>query len=264
MKRSPAHARRLTVSGGYAFSLIEVLVASAVLSLVVVLLVQIIGMSTEAIGRSRKKLDAAAQARLFLDRLGMDLSARLTRSDLPVDFDTKTGNDSLRFYTEVLGYQGQRRLSLVSYRIHEANDARSYQAERSAAGTDWGSSSVIAFGQGSSIPPVDGDYEVLADGVFRMEICYVKKADGKLTNSKPATKDIAAIVVAVAAIDADSRKIMADGDLENLAKKLPEPTEGEDPMSAWRNAMAQPGFTSGTKLKAAQSVDVYQRYFSLP
>ncbi len=265
MRALEIQVRHAGLSGRKAFSLIEVLVATAVLSLVVVLLVQIIGLSTEAIGRSKRKLDAAGQARLFLDRLGMDLSSRIARADLPMDFSSGPGNDGLRFYTEVSGYQGQRRVSLVSFRIHEGAGDRAYQAERSAAGTDWAQVKALPFGETNTPVPVDSDYEVLADGVFRMEISYVKKSDGQLTNIQPPLKDIAAIVVAVAALDENSRKILASGDLKKLADKLPDAGENKDPITAWRQTISQPDFASDiNKLKATQSIDIYQRYFPLP
>jgi len=257
-------ARHRHPRGG--FTILEILVATAVLALIMLLIVQIISSSGDTIGHTRRKLDAAAQARLFLDRLGMDLAARVAREDAPLEISNPAGDDSLRFYAEAAGYQGDRNISLIGYRINAAGaQDRRHRAERGATGGDWTGAATLPLGSASPPAAIDADYEVLSDGVFRMEIRYQKKSDGSLTDIRPAsTGDIAALVVAVAAIDDQGRRLLSDAQLGQLAGALPDPPAGQDPLSAWKGAMAQPGFAAGLPLRALRSVDVYQRYYPFP
>jgi len=251
--------------GKQAFTLLEVLVASAVLAMLMVLLAQMISATSDTIARTRRKINAAAQARLFLDRLGMDLSGLIARSDLPLEFINTTGNDSLRFYAEASGYSGNRRVSLLAYRVQENNPDRYYQAERGATGADWTSATSPPFAATTPAAANNADYEVLSAGVFRMEICYVQKSDGKLTHIPPPDiADISALVVAVATMDDESRALLSSSQLKNLSQALPNPTEGQSPLARWQDALRQSGFASSMPHKAVESIELHQRYYPLP
>lgn len=246
------------------FTLLELIASIAVFSLLVVMLSQIISSSGEVIRKSRDKLERAGQARQVLDRLGMDLATRLVRSDVTQELLKAPGNDSLRFYSEMNGYAGQRRVALIGYRIQQATGDRSYQLERGATGCDWEGSSVLSLAAPSLPAPVDADYEVLSGKIFRMEFCFLRKSDGKLTNIPPAQiSDIAAIVVAVAAIDSAGRLLLTDTQLQKLVEDLPDPAEGENPGTLWQQALTKPGFGTGLPLKAIQAIDIHERYYPL-
>jgi type II secretory pathway pseudopilin PulG len=244
------------------FTLLEVLVSTVVLMLLLVLVAQIVGVTGDAIGRTRSKMAAAGEARLFLDRLGADLAVRVTRSDVPVEFINAAGNDTLRFYAEADGYGGDRGVSLVGYRVQESSSDRYFQVERGATGSNWDGN---PLGAGSLPTTNDADYEVLSDGIFRMEICYLKKSDGSLTNVRPAlVGDIAALVVGVAVIAKESRAKLSDAQIKELADALPDPADGDAPVIGWRNALEQTGFASGVPREAVKAVECYQRAYPLP
>jgi len=125
--------------------MVELLVSIAVIALIVTMINRLVGSISQAVTTNTKQLDAAAQARLVFDRLGMDLLARPRRTDLGVAF-TKGGNndsDSIAFYSTVTGYNlvgsgsnGTRDLSVVSYRIQNSAE-RVYQLERGASAPDY-------------------------------------------------------------------------------------------------------------------------------
>ena len=62
----------LAVRSISAFTLIEMLVACAVLSIVVVLVAQMVSSATSVTGASRKRVDADDQARMVFDRMEGD------------------------------------------------------------------------------------------------------------------------------------------------------------------------------------------------
>jgi len=247
-----------------AFTLLEMLVAMAVLALLAVIIAQMISSSSDVISRSRKDLDSAGQARMILDRFGMDMASRIARDDLPDNFSKADGNDSIEFYGEVPSYQEGRKVARIGYRVQEDQAGREYQVERGVSGFDWSGAAGLEMGAATFQSPLDSDYEVLADAVFRMEFCYLRKSDGALTNVRPARKsDIAAVVVAVAILDAKSRNLVTTGELKQLADALPDNVEESDPLTTWQKALLQPSFGGGVSLKAIQSIDVYQRsYFT--
>lgn len=94
----------------YAFTLTELLISIAVLTLVVLLVARLFDSATSIITRGNKRFDADEEARLVLDRIGIDLGNMVRRPDL--DFFGKdssanqsmNGNDQLAFYSGVPGY----------------------------------------------------------------------------------------------------------------------------------------------------------------
>ncbi len=67
---------RLRGRNASGFTLVEVLVAAAVMALLFVVLSQVIAMTRQAISLNTGKLDASGQARAVFDRLAKDLSAK--------------------------------------------------------------------------------------------------------------------------------------------------------------------------------------------
>jgi prepilin-type N-terminal cleavage/methylation domain-containing protein len=267
--------------GDRGFTLVEMLVAMAVLGLLGVFLAQVVALTGRATSAASKHLDATGQARLVFDRLGQDLAARPTRSDLTMSFTKATGNDSFQFYSQVLGYSGARQVAAVGYRIQESQGitpSRFYQLERGAAGTDWGPAasanpllqflpSVFAAPQTS-----DPNYDVLAGGVFRLEFCYLLNT-GELstTSASPPNSsgsqtysDVVGLVVALGVLDSRSRELISDTQLQQLSQALPDCTAGQDPISGWSADMAQTGFASGIPKPVIQNVRIYQRIFYVP
>ncbi|HEY8965675.1 MAG TPA: prepilin-type N-terminal cleavage/methylation domain-containing protein, partial [Candidatus Methylacidiphilales bacterium] len=158
------------------FSVLELLVSVTVLSILVLILSQIVVLTGQAIGANTRKLDGAGQTRLFFSRLESDLAQRPRRPDLGMTVVKAAGNDSLRFYSGVGGYSGSRMVSLVGYRVQETAAGRLFQLERGVAGSGWAPSpsagQPLFLSQSLAAPP-DADYEVLARGIFRMEISYL-------------------------------------------------------------------------------------------
>jgi len=121
-------------------------------------------------------------------------------------------------------------------------------------------------------------YDAIGSQVFRLEICY-QKTDGSftLTPPRPTTSgsltNTSAIIVAIAVIDAKSRKLITNaGQWTSLIAAFPDPTTANltasSPVlmdSLWNTALQSSTFpsTAGIPAAAAAHIKIYQRFYYL-
>lgn len=238
-------------------TILELLVATAVLALLVLLIAQLFNSASSVTTHNNKRLDADAQARGVLDRMGVDFGRAVLLPD--VDYFVKTpvdpmiGNDQIAFYAETQGYypatgvEKQSPISLVGFRI-KASDS---MLERLGKGLLWN-----GVASGASIPMVyaplklkdtwpaatnqdaEASYEPFGPQVFRFEYGYVLQgvtlADGTVLPSifskvpwdtrsgvghteLDGFRDVAAITVTIAVIDPKSRALVSASELNSLS-----------------------------------------------
>lgn len=289
-----------------AFTILELLVAVAILAILVILIAQLVQSGSSVIARSRGHLSADSQAREVFSRIGRDLAG------MPVSIDhapvVSAKNDKMFFYSESPGFttlatDQASTLSLVGYRVNT-----NAQMERLGSGLGWTSASAPVFlsyatntlatnsapigastlegawgsvlGSGSSYEGTSSDYHLIADGIFRVAFTF-RKSDGSyvlpyvLLNSsssdasKGVLSGVTSVIVTLAVLDADSRKIASD--VAGLAGALPDPTQanldaGELPAEVWEKVVrnsASFANAAGIPLAAASKVKIYQRSFPL-
>ena len=233
--------------------MIEILVAIAVLALMSALLLQMVSMSSSAVSSSTKKLDGLAGARFALDRIGLDLGAGVKRKEVNSLFEKKQGNDAFAFYSEVDAYNGQRKISGVGYRI-QSSAGQPFHLERGVRGEGWNETFPKA-----APSMTDLDFDVLAEGVLRLEFAYVTK-NGQFVSDQSLTdlSNVSAVVVAVAVLDSASRKMLTEAEVGRLSDALKDaPSNGKDLISAWEAQL----YASGLPLRAIQNVRIFQRFF---
>lgn len=270
-----------------AFSLLEILVAVAVLLLIVVLMAQMLNSVSSTTSNSQKGIDAVGDAQLAFDRLSFDFARMLRRTDVDYSFSKRDGNDRFSFYTAEPGfYTGPettpRVLSVAGFRVAAGPDGAP-RLERGALNLSWSGSGgrtqvfvpvdgngaqIQKFDTPNSLPVLDdgqpGEYQALADQVFRMEISYLTR-DGGLRKSFPTSlSDLSAIVVAIAVLDPKSRLLVTD--YTALISAFPDAEDGRDLLALWTPVAEDPGLAARTGIpqSAAQAVRVYQRTFPLP
>ncbi len=125
------------------FTLVEVLVATAVLALLVVLVAQMVSSATLVTTGSRKRMDADSQARAVFDRIAADVAGMVLRPDVDFIFSKNPGNDTVFFYSESpgffhgnSGFEEHSPLSLVGYRVNPDSDPP-LSLERLGKGLAW-------------------------------------------------------------------------------------------------------------------------------
>lgn len=168
------------------FTLLETIVACAVFILLAALIMQVLIATSQSTRLSVRSLEAAGQARLTLDRIGMDLAGALRRKD--AFFGPGTNNANLLLFLSFVqsasgpasSPSGNRGLSSIAYRM--ANDPANgnriclQRGSKALHWSDAGFAGLGADGQPVAIPtglqPAQADFDVLASGVLRMCIGY--------------------------------------------------------------------------------------------
>lgn len=146
------------------FTLAEMLVSIAVLTLLIVFVNQLVHSASTISTMGNKHMDSDNQARPVLDRMAEDIGGIVKRSDIdyllkqPANPQTggnsNTGkNDQIAFYSQVEGYAPtvtQSHLSLIAYRVNSTPTSTRYnRLERLAKGLIWNGQATPA----PTVPP---------------------------------------------------------------------------------------------------------------
>ena len=275
MNRFPVNSAK---RGTHSFTLVEILVAIAVFAILMVVMAQLLGEVSRSLLTQQQRMTALGETRFSLDRLTLDWSARVRRPDVNGSFTNQPGNDQISFVTQVPAYSGTRAgLALVSYRIGTNTVTNLLELERGIAGFDQnsgGTNLILSFPYTPPTPPIAnaGDYEQISAAVFRMEFCFLTNgaSGSSLTTTSsvnlPST-NLVGLVVAMAALDENSRKILTPAQMTTLVNALADVTNGVDPQSMWLqqinngtflNAVTNAGSAS-VPVAVAGAVRVYQR-----
>jgi hypothetical protein len=266
-----------------AFTIAELLVSVAVLTLLVLIASRMIESAANLTAQGSKRMDADSQVRPLLNRMAIDVSQMIRRSDVDYyvksSLDSEPGNDRIAFFCSAPGYYpstgSQSSLSLVSYRINDGLTSARNRMERLSKGLVWNGVSTtnnpIIFGlqaifnnwpAATDATSTDADYELIAPQVFRFEYFYLLKT-GAISNLPGASgmQDVAAISVAVAAIDQKSRILLSDPQVTDLIGRLKDFDPGQpsyDLMTSWQSTLD--GIVDMPRV-AISGVRIYQRYF---
>lgn len=303
------------------FSLVELLVAISILSLLALMITGIINATSRTTRLSSQRVDAATQTRLVFDRLGLDLAALVKRPD--VDFKVDASSSTIFTFISGVGSSGSwtanRRSSVVSYQMSTSTLSRGSDGQGRLcllrASVPIQLNDVGFFGLKSnglpllfsdsafpaSLLPQHGDYDVLAQGVFRIAIGFqlypdnksVKLLDGATlatatgqivysppirtvtaTDASGATATpvdlnrVASIVIALASIDLQNLILLKQADVDALANAFPMPTTtlnmNQLPAELW-TPIANNAATlpASVPLPARQGIRIFQRYYPI-
>jgi pilin/secretion family protein with methylation motif len=288
-----------------AFTLVELLVAVSVLTLLIFAVARLFDAAVSATTTSNKHMDADAATRPVLDRFAIDIAQMVKRIEVdyylksPTSPQTVTGgipgNDQLAFFAQVSGYYpstgSQSPISLVAYRISSDSSSPAFnKLERLGKGLLWNgvssSSAPLVFlpmriatmwpvATNSSSDP-QADYEIVGPQVFRFEYYYLLKSGGFSDtpwnvaaghSSVNGMQDVAAFIVAIAAIDKKSSGLITDSQLTTLAVNMVDygPTMQPGDLAAqWQSAADQNIITPPIPRIALSAIRVTERYFYLP
>jgi prepilin-type N-terminal cleavage/methylation domain-containing protein len=276
------------------FTLAELLVAIAVLVLLIVLFGRMMVATTSATTSAGKRMDVAAEIRPLWNRIGVDFSQMIKRSDVTYYVkigSNEPGDDLIAFFSLVDGFYSsttgvaevrQPQTTLISYRINSQHQlermAKSLPFAGQASQTPlvFGSAHTLSTEWPSAISATssDSDFVVVGADVFRFEYYYLLKSNGATSDAPWASMsqvnvaDIAAIAVCVAVIDPKSRKLISVGEptvnanLKSISDAMVDytPSMGTTGLLAqWQSvldssSLAKPGLTG---------IRLYQRIFPL-
>ena len=269
-----------------AFTLAELLLAVAILSLIVLVASKMIDGAAKITSLATRRMDADSQVRPLFDRMSLDFAQMIKRLD--VDYYVKSGvgpeagNDKIAFFCNASGYYPatsyQSSLSLVAYRINsDSNSASFNRMERMGKGLLWNGASTsnapIIFGLQAIVnnwpaatdsSATDADYELLGPQIFRFEYFYLLNTGA--VSDQPGgygMQDVSAIGIAVAAIDQKSRQLLSDSQIGSLIGSLKDfdaTQPSYDLISGWQSALNN---VTDMPRVAISGVRIYQRYFYL-
>lgn len=244
----------------------EILVASAVL---IVLLLALLSMTNSTMlltKLSQRRMDSSASLRTALDRMATDISSAILREDLPPLFLPSTaadGSDEMYLHSQMEGYDGDRGISLVGYRV------RNGMLERGAQGSGW-TTNALRFAESPSTSTLNAqNFDVIGGKVFRLKIEFIGTNGTLFTNSLTPTNwsQVRAVVINLASVDARAIQV-AKGTPEELAQLLPgtatDPAEGI--LTDWQKTLKDPTFFAGDAqfpIETRRGIEVRRRIVPL-
>jgi|ERR1043166_4839925 hypothetical protein len=271
------------------------LVAVGVLSLLVLLISQLFNNAAALTTAGSRRMDADSQTRPLFERMAVDFSQVIKRSDVSYYLKTEatpmSGNDLVGFYSAVQGYHPTTPspVSLVAYRVNsDSSNSLAYNClERMGKGLDWNGASATStpvvfrpltiYGAWPSVAgsfayddtdPAKRTYEILGPQVFRFEYYYLERATGHAVAYPPAwtslpavaIKDAAAIVVAIAVIDPKSKVLLSNSQVATLIGSLPDYASGMRPgelLAQWQSVLD----LASLPRPAISGIRLYERCF---
>ena len=245
-----------------AFSLVELLVASAVLLILLLALLSLTNSTVSFTGLAQRKMDSGASLRAAMDRMTEDISTAVLRDDLPPFFlrsTTADGSDEFYLYSQAEGYGGDRGLTVIGYRI------RNGKLERAAQGTGWTTNRAQFLETLGTNTVHAANYDVVGDKVFRLKVEFLG-ASGLITQAPTNWNQVSAIVLNLAAADDKARQLAQSSSLAELL-----PGTASDPQAGilpdWKRTLEDPDFFSGgngPSPEAKRGIEVRRRVVPLP
>ena len=268
---------RATAGTRRGFTLLELMVTMAIISVVLTATASISGHALMVQRGARARLESQRAANALFGQLRHDLAERVQRADTPLRFTRKSGNDELTLITKRYGFAVQsdsadRRVSIASFRV------RDHQLERAAAGFEFGDDPALRpdLATGTlaliNIPPdgpeapADEAFQTLTAGVFRLEFSFLlSSADKPISATRPADPDqIDAVVVTAASLDPSRRRMLDKEQLDRLAEQFRDAEDGQLPAARWSESTASLTSTlPGFPLDPLQNVRIHQSIFPL-
>jgi type II secretion system protein J len=250
-----------------AFTLLELLVAMAVLVLLLVLLVQVIGAVSDTWRSGTARIHNFSKARVILSLLDRDIQAAVLRRDLAAFVD-ESGSPACAFYAKARGGDGDRRLALIRY----ARLPGSAVLQRADYGLDY-RSRIPTFSETGSLADLDkASVQEVADGIIGFAWQFLA-SDGSFQSAfqydydHPLTSsNTKAMVVSLLVLDEAALRTARDtGSLPALlAEFAPPPSPGKTHADAWNDTLSSSAFGTGLPAPVRRGLRAFQRCILLP
>ncbi len=246
------------------FTLIEVLVASAILAFLLVVFLSVASFSSQAWRSSQQKMEEFSTARIVMNRIRSDIESMVVRPDLPLFPDNKMG-----FMTAKRGVTANTNARSLSYVEYAPNSnqiilsSRPYALESDAP--PFSTNSVI------SAPSTGITNVALASGVIGFTNSYLNR-DGTWSttfsskyNNNTATNPTVAVRVSLLLVSSEGLKHLQSTEKLSavstaMAGALTSDTT-KSPEEQWNSAIKVGG---DIDIPTASSLRAFERVFFLP
>lgn len=256
-----------------AFTLLEILVSISVLTIILLLFTQIIGVVSETWRAGVARADNFAQARVVLGLIERDVQAMVLRPDLPAFVD-ENGKTACAFYTRYPGVGPGRRLSLISYELTGAPAQPKLQ--RGDYGFQFSNATGPAgprYGDVAKLSDLDNTQrQPLVEAVLAFQIQFIR-VDGQLATTYKynaadplAGDNTSAVIVSMVVLDSGAYGLaQQSGALPSVAGTfngaLP---AGETYAQHWGEIIGSGNLPAGIPKPVSRGLRAFERRILLP
>ena len=265
-------------AGGVAFTLVEVLVAIAVLSIMLLFLATFLTSVGVVSSVGQQNAENSSDARAILDLLSRELQAGVNRPDLTTWITWASSPPTLTFYSRSTGSAiagattpgNYRGLSYVEYSLIQTSTTSFLErGDQAVLWTDTPSSSPpnnsIPLGYAAPTAPAPALSDVL-DGVVAFQVTFLQQ--GRTYSSTYSSTTTIAAGLSLALVDSKSFKtLVSTGKLSALSTALTSAasaaSSSTSPKTAWESAVAS-GTLSGYPQQVKTGLLFFERFVDLP
>lgn len=257
--------------GASAFSLIELLVAVAVLAALVTLLTGAFSLFSQVAATSSKRLETGKQARAAFDRLAIDLDLAVKNRGVAIEFFKNQGlggeasglNDAILALVNARSQSAESRLALVGYGAadyrNQGEDFTMGVLQRYTAPFLWGDDTKTI------VLPANAEAQPMAEGILRFELAFVNDA-GQIVVDIPAgaadrkefASGLQSVICTIVALDEETLRKLTDTQRRSLVERFRDAEPGKTPLGDWQQVsladLPQP---------VRENIRFHQRYFRL-
>lgn len=257
------------------FTLMELMVTMAVLSIIMVMALQVTESSRNAIRISEARAINDSIARRAFDPLVQDLGEIVIREDARIEFKSQPGNDELAFLALRRGPTtgeaiGDRDVSLISYSMVDNPEGGTMFARGSLGYEFDGTSEPLVLDATKDFPPIPAtNLQPVSTNMLRFEVEYLIDSANGVTREITApetSKDLRGVTITVVTLDDRSLRAVGASRVPALASKFPDATTSENTLKTWskiRDDLAKSGL-SGYSKQALETLRCYQRTILIP
>jgi len=251
------------------FTLIDLIVAIAVLALMTVLLAQMLQSTSQSWLGGQARVNNFTKARSMLDLMARDIQSGVFRKDLGLFAGAQAGLPltNVAFYTQrpgvVTGSGAQvRGVSLVQYTMDDSS-----MLKRGDLPILWnGAATDISFGETNSLPELDSvTSRETVPGVVGFRVLFLQ-GDGSLSSFYSPANPAKGVAIGLAVIDDNTlRKLTASGKLSALQTALNGQVSGTNSVKADWDKYLQSGMAwENYPSDLGRGLKIFERYVLFP
>lgn len=254
-----------------AFSVLELLVAVAVLAVLVIMLTGAFSVFSHFATTTDRRMETDKQARTAFDRLATDLESAVNKRGVTVEFFKNQGlggasaglNDAILMLANVRSQSPDSRLAVVGYGVdayqNEGEDFTHEVLQRFITPFLWDDDTKNISLSGNI------EAQPMAEGILRLELAFVNDA-GQIVVDIPENAEeqkafinsLKSVICAIVILDEQSLRKLDDSQRQSLVGRFRDAVAGKTPLEDWQNVSLE-----GFPQPVLENIRFHQRYFRL-